>query len=246
MYNYRILIQYDGGRYDGWQRIGRDDNANTVEYKITEVLKKLTGKEVELFCGCRTERGVHAYGQVANFKLEEKRDCVEINNYLNRYLPRDIAVLKTEAVDERFHSQLNAKSKTYVYRIDTANIANVFERRYSYHTFYVPDFAAMRRAAQYFEGEHDFKAFTTSKKSKSTVRNIRSVDIETEGSIAVIKITANDFLHNMARFMVGMLLDVGNGLKKPEAVRDLLSGKDVQMSLPAEPYGLFLKSVSYE
>lgn len=246
MYNYRILIQYDGGRYDGWQRIGGDDAVNTIEYKIKEILKKMTGMEVELFCGCRTERGVHAYGQVANFKLEEKRNCQEINNYLNRYLPRDIAVLKTEAADERFHSQLNAKSRTYVYRIDTANIANVFERKYSYHTFDAPDLSAMRKAAQYFVGEHDFKAFTTAKKSKSTVRNIKSVDITAEGDIAVIEITANDFLHNMARFMVGMLLDVGNGLKKPEEVRDILAGMDVQMSLPAEAYGLFLKSVSYE
>lgn len=246
MYNYRILIQYDGGRYDGWQRMGKDDAGNTVERKIAEVLKKMTGEEIELFCGCRTEKGVHAYGQVANFKLEEKRECIDINNYLNRYLPRDIAVLKTEAVGERFHSQLNAKDKTYVYRIDTANIANVFERRYSYHTFDTPDLSAMRKAAQYFVGEHDFKAFTTAKKNKSTVRNIKSVDIDTDGDIAIIEITANDFLHNMARFMVGMLLDVGNGLKKPEAVRDILDGKDVQMSLPAEAYGLFLKSVKYE
>lgn len=109
MYNYRILIQYDGGRFDGWQRLGKDASENTVEFKIKEILKKMTGEEAELFCGCRTEKGVHAYGQVANFKLNSRQNCMELRNYLNRYLPRDIAVLKVEAVDERFHSQLHCK-----------------------------------------------------------------------------------------------------------------------------------------
>ncbi|MBQ4284665.1 MAG: tRNA pseudouridine(38-40) synthase TruA [Lachnospira sp.] len=246
MYNYKLTIQYDGGRYDGWQRMGKDESTNTVEYKICEVLRKMTGQDIELFCGCRTEKGVHAYGQVANFKLEERRPALEISNYLNRYLPRDIAVLNVQEADARFHSQLNAKAKTYVYRVDMANIADVFERRYSYHTFDKPDLSAMRKAAQYFVGKHDFKAFTTAKKNKSTEKDIKSVDITVKGEMAEIEIKADDFLHNMARFMVGMLLDVGNGLKKPEAVRDILDGKDVQMSLPAETYGLFLKCVDYE
>lgn len=245
MYNYKIEIQYDGGRYDGWQRMGRDESVNTVEYKIAEIIKKMTGEEIELFCGCRTEKGVHAYNQTANFKLNSRQDCIEINNYLNRYLPRDIAVLKTEAVDERFHSQLNAKAKTYVYRLDIGNIADVFERKYSYHTFDKPDIAAMKKAAGYFIGKHDFAAFTTAKKSKSTIKEIKAVNISVNGNIAEIEITANDFLHNMARFMVGVLLDVGNGLRKPEAVKDILEGKNIQMSLPAESYALFLKCVEY-
>lgn len=142
MYNYRILIQYDGGRFDGWQRLGKDASENTVEFKIKEILKKMTGEEAELFCGCRTEKGVHAYGQVANFKLNSRQNCMELRNYLNRYLPRDIAVLKVEAVDERFHSQLLAKETTYLYRIDTKSIASVFERKYSYHTFHPLDYEA--------------------------------------------------------------------------------------------------------
>lgn len=150
MYNYRILIQYDGGRFDGWQRLGKDASENTVEFKIKEILKKMTGEEAELFCGCRTEKGVHAYGQVANFKLNSRQNCMELRNYLNRYLPRDIAVLKVEAVDERFHSQLLAKETTYLYRIDTKSIASVFERKYSYHTFHPLDYEAMNKAAAYF------------------------------------------------------------------------------------------------
>lgn len=247
MYNYKILMQYDGGRYDGWQRLGRDSSDNTVEFKIKEILKKLTGEEIEIFCGCRTEKGVHAYGQVANFKLNSRQNCVELKNYLNRYLPRDIGVNQVEEVDERFHSQLNAKSKTYVYRIDTGNVANVFDRKYSYHTFYKLNYDAMRQAAGYFLGKHDFKAFTTAKKSKTTEKEITELSIELKSNtICEIKITANDFLHNMARFMIGMLLDVGSGLKKPENVRDILNGKEIQMSLPAESYGLFLDNVCYE
>lgn len=246
MYNYKIVVQYDGSRYDGWQRLGKDDNSNTVSYKISEVLKKMSGEAAELVCGCRTEFGVHAYGQVANFKLSKPQNSQEINRYLNRYLPRDIAVLQTEAVDERFHSQMNAVSKTYVYRLDTGNIANVFERKYSYHTFDKPDFEAMKKAAEYFLGSHDFRMFTTAKKSKSTVRTIEAIELYSEGNFSYIEITANDFLHNMARLMIGLLLDIGNGLKKPEAVRDILAGKEEQMSLPAESYGLFLKKVSYQ
>ena len=239
MYNYRILIQYDGGRFDGWQRLGKDASENTVEFKIKEILKKMTGEEAELFCGCRTEKGVHAYGQVANFKLNSRQNCMELRNYLNRYLPRDIAVLKVEAVDERFHSQL-------LYRIDTKSIASVFERKYSYHTFHPLDYEAMNKAAAYFLGKHDFKAFTTARKSKSTEREIKNITISCdESGIAQLRITANDFLHNMARLMIGILLDVGTGLKKPENVRDILDGKDVQMSLPAESYGLFLEEVRY-
>lgn len=245
MYNYKITIQYDGTRYDGWQRMGGDESTNTIEHKIKEVLEKMTGESIMLFCGCRTEKGVHAYGQTVHFKLNSRQNCQDLTNYLNRYLPRDIAVLKTEAVDERFHSQLNAKAKTYVYRLDTGKIADVFERKYCYHTFERPDFAAMREAAAYFLGEHDFAAFTTAKKNKSTVRRVESIQIREEGRMAEIEITANDFLHNMARLMIGLLLDVGCGLKKPEAAARILKGEAVQMSLPAESCGLFLKTVLY-
>ena len=140
MYNYKLLLQYDGGRYDGWQRMGKDESSNTVEYKISEVIRKMTGETVQIFCGCRTEKGVHARQQTINFKLEERKKPYEIRNYLNRYLPRDISVLDVCEVGERFHSQLNAKQKVYVYQLDTGDVADVFERRYRYHTFEKPDF----------------------------------------------------------------------------------------------------------
>ena len=226
MYNYRIEIEYDGGRYDGWQRLGKDASTNTIESRLCEIIARMTGETVDMYVGSRTEKGVHALCQTANFKLEKEVRALDIKNYLNRYLPRDIAVMSVSQVDERFHSQLNAKSKIYEYRLDTGNVANVFRRKY-------------------FEGKHDFKAFTTAKKSKSTERTIKRINIQYEGTRAYIRIEADDFLHNMARFMIGMLLDVGNGIKKPEDVKRCLDGENVQMSLPAESYGLFLVKVVY-
>ena len=123
MYNYKLVIQYDGTRYDGWQRMGKDESINTIEYKIAEILRKMTGEEIQIFYGCRTEKGVHARGQVINFKLDEQKKPYEVKNYLNRYLPRDIAVISAEVVPERFHSQLNAKGKVYVYQLDTGDVA---------------------------------------------------------------------------------------------------------------------------
>lgn len=250
MYNYRLCLQYDGARYDGWQRMGkdRDSSNNTIECKIVEIIKKMTGEDIEIFVGSRTEKGVHALGQVANFKLENHQNDYDIRNYLNRYLPRDIAVLSVEEVDERFHSQLNAKRKTYIYRLDIGDIADIFDRKYSYHTFEKPDMDKMKEAASLFVGSHDFKVFTTSKKSKSTVRNIYSIEMLTDDkndNKVIIRIEADDFLHNMARYIIGVLLDVGGGLKKPEDVTKLLEGKSDAMSLPAEGFGLFLEKITY-
>lgn len=245
MYNYRAVLQYDGSRYDGWQRIGGDSSTNTIEYKIAEIIKKMTGEQPDIYVGCRTEKGVHALGQVINFKLNSEHKDYDIRNYLNRYLPRDIAVLTVEAVDERFHSQLNAKAKTYEYHLDTGSIADVFKRKYCYHTFDKPDVAAMRKAAECFVGKHDFKLFTTARRSKSTVRNVEMASVTENADEVIITITADDFLHNMARYMIGMIMDVGSGLRNVETIKAALDCKEIAMSLPAESYGLFLKEVRY-
>ncbi|MGN0316455.1 MAG: tRNA pseudouridine(38-40) synthase TruA [Lachnospira sp.] len=244
MYNYKLTLKYDGSRYDGWMRLGGDSTAGTIEMKLIQVIEKMAGETVEIYVGCRTEKGVHAICQVANFKLNKHFKDYEVRNYLNRYLPRDIAVMSVEEVDERFHSQLNAKEKTYLYRLDVADVADVFNRHFAYHTFQMPDIKAMRSAAKVLEGEHDFKFFTTAKKSKSTVRRIKEVSVNKKGDEVLIRITANDFLHNMARLMIGVLLDVGNGIRKPEDVEGLFNGS-VLMSLPAESYALFLENIEY-
>lgn len=246
MYNYKMKIEYDGGRYDGWQRMGKDESNNTVSFKIMEVLKKMVGEEIELFCGCRTEKGVHAYAQIVNFKLSKKEKSYEIKNYLNRYLPHDIAILELEEAEERFHSQLNAKNRTYIYRIDCNDIADVFERKYKYHCFDKLDVEAMREAAKKFIGSHDYKEFSTARRSKSTVKCVNKVEICDEENEIEIIITANDFLHNMARFMIGLLIEIGKGSRKGADIEKLLSGDgSVQICPPAESYALFLQSIEY-
>ena len=246
MYNYRIEIEYDGGRYDGWQRLGKDESNNTVESRITAVLSKMCGREVELFAGMRTEKGVHAYGQVANFKCDTRMNCIEVLHYLNRYLPRDIAVINVQEMPERFHASLNAKSKTFIYRIDANDVPDVFERHYRYNVFKKPDIKKMNEACGYLIGSHDFKKFSSSKKNKSTVRNIIKANVIDDGSQIQIEIRANDFLHNMARYIFGALLQVGNGDIQPQVIKEYLDvSSDKAPSEMADTCGLFLESIEY-
>ena len=132
MRNIKITIEYDGSRYQGWTRLGKDESNNTISAKIIDVLGKMTGeKNIELNCGCRTEVGVHAYAQVANFKTSSNLSTKDIQHYLNRYLPMDIAITEVEEVPDRFHAQLNAVSKTYVYRMTIMDVPSVFERKHA-------------------------------------------------------------------------------------------------------------------
>ena len=177
MRNILLTLEYDGSRYQGWQRLGKGESTNTVSNKILEVLKKMTNEDVELFCGARTEVGVHAYGQVVNFKTTTDMTLLEIKHYMNRYLPMDIAVLSVEEKPERFHASLNAKSRIYLYRVAIAEVPSVFDRKYTYHSFKKPDTELMKQAALLLAGKHDFKKFSTVKKNKSTEKEILNIDI---------------------------------------------------------------------
>lgn len=156
----------------------------------------------------------------------------------------DIAIIDVEEVPERFHAQLNATSKTYIYRMTISDVPSVFDRKHTYHCFKIPDKALMQQAAMLFVGTHDFKNFCTAKKSKSTVRNI--LDIEVYGDIEEMQILihADDFLHNMARIMVGTLLEIGSGTRKKEEIEEIFKGKK-ESSAPCDPRGLYLQEVSY-
>ena len=159
MRNIKLMIEYDGSRYQGWTRLGKDESGNTISNKILEVLRKMTGEDdIELFCGCRTEVGVHAYAQIANFKTSCDASTKNIKHYLNRYLPMDIAILDVKEMPERFHAQLNATSKTYVYRMTIDDVPSVFDRKYTYHCYRIPDKHLMQLAAEQIVGKHDFRA----------------------------------------------------------------------------------------
>lgn len=246
MRNIKLVLEYDGSRYQGWQRLGKNESTNTISNKILEVIKKMTNEDVELFCGSRTEVGVHAYGQVVNFKTTTEMTLIEIKRYLNHYLPMDIAVIEITEMPERFHASLNAKSKIYLYRLAINDVPSVFERKYVYHSFKKPDVDTMKQAALLLAGRHDFKHFSTVKKSKSTEKEIYNIDIYDDENEIQFTIHANDFLHNMARVIIGTLLDIGLGNRKKEDIELLLQSEtQIVASAPIDPKGLYLQDVIY-
>lgn len=245
MKNYKIIVQYDGSRYKGWQRL--KDNDLSIQGKIGTVLSKMTKEEVQLIgCG-RTDAGTHAENYVANFHTSSKMSPKLILNYLYEFLPEDIVVKSVEEVDTRFHAQHNAKSKTYVYSITKGKLRNVFNRKYSYHTEEKIDLIQMRNAAGYLIGNHDFQSFTSLKEgSKSTIRTINSLDIIENGMVIEIIINADDFLLHMARLIVGVLLEVGINKITAIDVQKILNDKKRPEAVPiAQPKGLCLRSVEY-
>lgn len=244
MRNIKLIIEYDGSRYQGWSRLGKNESTNTISNKILEVLRKMTGENPELFCGARTEVGVHAYAQTANFKTETDMKDYEIKHYLNRYLPMDIAILSVEDMPERFHAQLNAKSKIYIYRATISDVPSVFDYKYTYHCFRRPDMDAMREAAGLLTGRHDFRNFSTVKHSKSTEREMYQIQIYDDGEEMLISMHADDFLHNMQRSIVGTLLEIGMGTRKPSDITAIFKGEQ-EASAPCDPKGMYLQEVRY-
>lgn len=246
MRNFKIVLQYEGTRYQGWQR--QISTSNTIQGKLESILAKMTGREfVQVDGSGRTDAGVHALGQVANFKLDTDMSPQDIMDYVNRYLPEDIGVIDICEVPERFHSRLNAKKKCYRYRIWNSQLPCVFERRYVYELGETLDIEAMKRAAAQLVGTHDFQAFTSNKKrKKSTVRTIERIDIERVGEELVLTYTGDGFLYHMVRILTGTLIEVGLYERSEASVRKLLENGTRDMAgalVPAK--GLCLVAVSY-
>ena len=245
MRNIRLRLQYEGTRYQGWQKQTSTDN--TIQGKMEVLLTKMCGEPVEIAASGRTDAGVHALGQVANFHTESDMSTEEIMAYCNRYLPEDIAVIHLEEAETRFHSRLNAKRKTYVYRIWNSSVPNVFERRFVLQVAERLDTDAMRAAARELIGTHDFRAFCSLKRyKKSTVRSIYSLEIEEEGPEIRLTVRGDGFLYNMVRILAGTLIEVGLGERKPEEMQKILASRDRQQAgHTAPPQGLILQKVWY-
>lgn len=245
MKNYKITIQYDGTRYKGWQ--GQRSTDATIQGKLENVLQNMTGHVVEVTGSGRTDAGVHALGQTANFKVEEHWSKDEILTYLNQYLPEDIAVTDIEEVDERFHSRFNAVEKTYVYRIHNSLISDVFARKYSYQYPEKLNVARMQKAAMYLTGTHDFTSFCGNKKmKKSAVRTIYDIRIEQKEDDIVISYCGNGFLQNMVRILTGTLIEVGSYRREPEEMKNVLEAKNREVAgYTAPAQGLTLLNVKY-
>ena len=244
MKNYKLTIQYDGSAYNGWQKQG--NTTNTIQERFENVLFRMCDSKIEINASGRTDAGVHAENQIANFKCETNLNCEEIKKYLNKYLPKDILVKEVEEVDERFHSRLNAVSKTYEYTMATEK-PNVFSRKYVYSIECVPDIEKMRAAAKILIGKHDFKGFSSvGKTKKSTERTINYIDIINENGIIKIIINGTGFLYNMVRIISGTLLEIGEGKLEPEIIEEIFKNKDRKKAgktLPSN--GLKLIEVKY-
>lgn len=242
--NYRLLIQYDGTRYAGWQR--QTLTKETVQGKIEDVLGRMTGEKVEIIGAGRTDAGVHARGQVANVHLAKKMKIKELRDYLNHYLPEDICVMEVSEVSDRFHSRLNAGTKAYQYRISTDKIKNVFERKYIYELNEELDVKKMKEAATYLTGTHDFQGYCARKMKKSTVRRIDAIEFHEQDGELQIFYRGNGFLYHMVRILTGTLIEVGKGERSPESVTEALrTGERAKAGYTAPAKGLCLVRVEY-
>ena len=245
MANYKMIIKYEGTRYNGWQRQG--NTKNTIQEKIETVLSQMAGEEIEIAGSGRTDAGAHAYGQVANFHMKKQMDEKEIQSFANKNLPDDIAILSVERVDDRFHSRLNAKRKTYVYRVWNSEVSSVFERRLMYTSTETLNINEMKKATEHFVGRHDFKSFCSNKRyKKSTEREIYSIQIQKVGDEVRITFCGNGFLYNMVRIMAGTIVQVGEGKIEQSAIPGMIQARDraaAGVTLP--PQGLILVQVEY-
>ncbi len=245
MQNYKLTIQYDGTRYNGWQRQGNTDN--TIQGKLNEIIGRYLGEEMDIAGSGRTDGGVHAYGQVANFKTGK---CLDKDKFLldiNSYLPQDIRIVAVESVDERFHARLSAVSKTYEYVIDNGIVADVFARKYSYRVEESLNVKKMRAAAGLLTGTHDYLSFCGNKKfKKSSVRTVTDILITESAGKITISFTGNGFLQNMVRIMAGTIIEVGLGKREPESMTEIINARSREAAgMMAPPEGLFLKEVFY-
>ena len=246
MRNIKLLIQYDGTRYNGWQ--SQEHTEQTIQGKLTKVLERMLGEEIDRQGTGRTDAGVHAAGQTANFRTRSEVSCEEILDYVNRYLPEDIAVSEVTEADLRFHSRLHACRKTYVYRIWNSAIPNVFERKYMYQVKEPLYVEQMRQAADLLEGTHDFRAFCANGRTKkSTVRTLEQIKIERRERELSLHFTGNGFLYHMVRILTGTLLEVGMGKRDPEEMTHILASLDRKEAGPMAPaQGLCLWNVVYK
>ena len=243
MRNLRLDICYDGTRYRGWQRLPGVEG--TIQGKLETALSRILQETVTLSGSGRTDAGVHAAHQIANFHCESPKSCQEILHELRRYLPEDIGIYSCQEASPRFHARLNATGKTYRYRIWNSEDPCVFERRYLWALPEELDVEAMDRAAQCLVGTHDFSCFCgNSKMKKSTVRRIDSISLTRQGQELQIAVTGNGFLQNMVRILVGTLVEVGTG-QRGENLDSLFGQKREKAGFLAPPQGLCLMEVTY-
>jgi tRNA pseudouridine38-40 synthase len=244
MRNLRLVIEYDGTDFCGWQR---QPGRRTVQGSMEDAIRTMTGEEVRVQGAGRTDAGVHAEGQVATFRLEANIPTAGLLRGLNAILPPDIAILDAREVPADFNARFSARGKVYRYRIWNHLVRSPLHARTSWHYRPVLDMAVMRQAARLLCGEHDFGAFRAADcERRTTVRVIRRLALERQGAMWSIEIEATAFLKNMVRILVGTLADLGRGKLTIEAIPRMLATRDRSAGgVTAPPQGLTLLRVIY-
>ena len=245
MRNIKLTIEYDGKDFNGWQK---QPNKLNIQGTIEKAIEKITGKETNLIASGRTDAGVHALGQVANFKTNSNIPIEKIPIAINSNIKKSIVIKTAEEVDEKFHSRLTCKQKTYRYIINNTKQGTAIYRNLETHIPVKLDIKKMKKAIKYFEGQHDFKAFKASgTSSKSSVRTIYKAEIiEKENERIWIELTGNGFLYNMVRIIAGTLVDVGLGKISPEEIPNIIKSKKRENAgKTLKPQGLYLVEVKY-
>lgn len=244
MKNIQIIISYRGTNYCGWQV---QPNGLTIQAVIIRAIKELTGESVTLIGSGRTDAGVHALGQSANFFTNSTIPPELWHRALNTRLPVDIRVINSRECSPDFHSRYHAKGKSYGYKLLTSPVASPFLADLAFHVSRTLDWAAMEEAAASFLGDHDFTAFMASGSSiKTTIRKITEISFTKHDDLWEMTFIGNGFLYNMVRIMVGTLYEVGYGRLKPQDIKKIIDGKDrSKAGITAPPHGLYLKEVYY-
>ena len=245
MRNIKLTIEYDGKDFNGWQK---QPNKLNIQGEIERVIKEVTGEEVDLIASGRTDAGVHAIAQSANFKTNSNIPTEKIPIALNTKLKQSIRIKTAVEVDERFHSRYNCKQKTYRYIINNGETASALYRNMEYFIPEKLNVEKMQEAVKFFEGEHDFKGFKASgTSSKSSVRKIYKTQVKKDGDRIIIELTGNGFLYNMVRIIAGTLVDVGLGKINPNDITEIIESKDrTRAGKTLPPQGLYLVKVEYE
>ena len=254
MQNIRLTLQYNGTRYLGWQRPPKDGFEKTVSYKIISALRRMTGEDIFLHAGAKTEPGVHALSQTVSFLAEAAFSPEQFRAELNRFLPQDIAVLSAEAAPERFRADLNAKSRTYEYRICTEPVCDIFTAEYTAGIFPCPDISLMETASSLLKGRHDFSSFSGARRKKGTEKTLFDIRFDhvkettfpasKDTDTLVISLTADDFLYQMPLRIVSVLLEIGMQKRTADVIPLIFSGKETS-SVTCETKGLLLTSIKY-
>lgn len=246
MRNIKLVIEYDGKEFNGWQK--QPDKLN-IQGTIEKAIESITGEQVDLTASGRTDRGVHALGQVANFKTNSNIPIEKMAIAINSNLKKSIRIISAEEVDDKFHSRLTCKRKTYRYIINNSEYGTAIYRNLETHIPLKLDVEKMKKAVKFFEGEHDFKAFRASgTSSKSSVRTIYNAEVKQMPDERIfIELTGNGFLYNMVRIIAGTLVEVGIGKIQPSEIENIIKSKNREMAgKTLSPQGLYLVKVEYE